>query len=137
MLMSNGHQIYIGVNKSKVFEHIWHDKNGTQLRAIAYSTAPLSNESGSRQYDLFINGKSFFTLPKVYEIGLRGASDYAGRVPGVIGNYDRAPSSAERRPVSYTESGRGLVAPKSAEEVRHLFIYNLVCNIKEDVRMNY
>lgn len=116
MLMSNGHQIYIGVNKSKGFEHIWHDKNGTQLKAVAHSTAPLSNEHGSRQYDLYINGKSFFTLPKVYEIGLRGSTDYAGRVPGVIGNYDRAPSNAERRPVSYSESGRGLVAPKSAEE---------------------
>lgn len=88
LLMSNNQQIYIGTNKSKMFEYTWYDKNGTNLRIVAHSAQPMVGVSGCRQYDLFVDGKSFFTLPKVYEIGLRG-SVQEGRVPGVITNNDR------------------------------------------------
>jgi hypothetical protein len=86
--MSNNQQIYIGANKSKMFDYVWYDKNGTNLRIVAHSSQPMSGASGCRQYDLFIDGKSFFTLPKVYEVGLKG-SFQDGRVPGVITKADR------------------------------------------------
>lgn len=89
LLMSNNQQIYIGSNKSKMFEYVWYDKNGTNLRIIAHSSQPMSGASGCRQYDLFIDGKSFFTLPKVYEVGLKSSSVQDGRVPGIITKADR------------------------------------------------
>jgi len=115
MLMSNGQQIYVGIVKGKIFEHMWTDtRSGTHMRIVAYSTAPSYNTPGTRQYDLFIDGKSFFALPKVYEIGLRGTA--ANRIPGVITDSDRKVLSNERAVVSYSESGRDLVAPASAKE---------------------
>jgi hypothetical protein len=72
-----------------MFEYVWYDKNGTNLRIIAHSSQPMSGASGCRQYDLFIDGKSFFTLPKVYEVGLKSSSVQDGRVPGIITKADR------------------------------------------------
>ena len=88
LIMSNNQQVYIGTNKSKLFEYVWYDKNGTNLRIIAHSSQPMNGISGSRQYDLFIDGKSFFNLPKVYEVGLKG-SVQDGRIPGIMTNADR------------------------------------------------
>ena len=119
MLMSNGQQIYIGINKSKIFEYTWQNKNGSHLRIIAHSIQQMSNVSGFRQYDLFIDGKSFFAMPKIYEIGLRGSTSER-RKPGLISDAERARlalDSPTRRSLVYSESGRQLAAPNSAEEV--------------------
>ena len=119
MIMSNGKQLHVSMSKSKAIEHTWYDKNGTALRLIAHSNQPMSNVSGVRQYELLINGKSFFNLPKVYEIGLKGSSAQDRRTPGVISDYERQSGhdSATRRPANYTESGRNLVAPSSSSQV--------------------
>jgi hypothetical protein len=119
MIMSNGYQIHVSLNKSKLFEHSWFDKNGTSLRLVANSTQPLSNVSGVRQYDLFINGKTFFQLPKVYEIGLQGSAQDQRR-PGVLTHQDRArleQESPSRISQSYSGSGRQLVAQTSQSQV--------------------
>jgi hypothetical protein len=64
MIMSNGKQLYVGVNKAtSVFEHQWIDARGTTIKLTAHTAPPMSNASSSRQYDLIINGKSFFDLP--------------------------------------------------------------------------
>jgi hypothetical protein len=76
MIMSNGKQLYVGVNKAtSVFEHQWIDARGNTIKLTAHTAPPMSNASSSRQYDLIINGKSFFDLPKSYEIGFKGPVD--------------------------------------------------------------
>lgn len=119
MIMSNGQQLHVSMSKTKAIEHTWYDKNGTSLRLIAHSTQPMSNVSGVRQYELLINGKSFFNLPKVYEIGLKGSSAQDRRTPGVVSDYEHQSGhdSATRRSVNYTASGRNLVAPSSSSQV--------------------
>ena len=124
MLMSNGQHLHVSTNKSKSFEYTWHDKNGNHLKVVAHSTQPLSNVGTVRQYDLFINGRSFFTLPKVYEVGLK-TTNTENRVPGVITSSDRQRLDAEsptRRSVTYSASGRNVVAPSTASQV------SLFCN---------
>lgn len=118
MIMSNGYQIHVSLTKSRIFEHSWFDKNGTSLRLVVHSTQPTSNVSGVRQYDLFINGKSIFLLPKVYEIGLKGSAQDR-RTPGVLSDEDRGrleQESPSRRSQSYSGSGRNLVAPSSESQ---------------------
>lgn len=119
MIVSNGQQLHVSMSKSKSLQHTWYDKNGTSLRLIAHSTQPMSNVSGVRQYELLINGKSFFNLPKVYEIGLKGSSAQDRRTPGVISDYEhqRGQDSATRTPLSYSGSGRNLVPPSSSSQV--------------------
>jgi len=125
--MSNGQQLYSGTNKARIFEYSWNNKNGSQLRIVVHSTLPMSNTQGVRQYDLFINGKSFFTMPKVYEIGLKGSASAAdARIPGVISDSQRGlleQSSPSRTPMDYSGSGRAMVAPASAQEVRTCIIH--------------
>jgi len=42
------------------------------LKVIANASPPLNVGPGFRQYDFFIDGRSFFSLPKVFRLGLRG-----------------------------------------------------------------
>ena len=100
--------------KQNFFEHQWTDLRGNLVKLVAHATAPVSSNLGTRQYDLFINGKSFFTLPKTYEIGLTGVAD--SRIPGVI-SRDPPENDRYKRPVpTYSDSGRHLM-PHSQEEV--------------------
>lgn len=116
MIMSNGKQIFIGVNKSSVFEHQWTDSRGNMIKLVAHAGTPVANAVGSRQYDLFINGKSYFTLPKTYEIGLRGPAQET-RTPGVITAQDHAVVAPPKRHLpSYSPSGRTILQPRSQEE---------------------
>jgi hypothetical protein len=116
MIMSNGKQLYVGVNKASIFEQQWIDTRGNTIKLTAHAAPPISNASSSRQYDLIINGKSFFDLPKSYEIGLKGPADV--RTPGIITATNQMMVQAPQRvaPV-YSESGRNMV-PQSQEEVR-------------------
>lgn len=62
--------------------HSWHDKDGHHLKVIAHSLSTSlkqTQDSEWRQYDLFIDGISYFKAPKIYEIGVFSkskASDY-------------------------------------------------------------
>jgi len=136
MIMSNGYQIHVSLNKSKIFEHSWFDKNGTSLRLVANSAPTLSNVSGVRQYDLFINGKTFFQLPKVYEIGLQGSAQDQRR-PGVLTDQDRArleQESPSRISQSYSGSGRQLVAQTSQSQERNDMKKAIELSLKESRR---
>ena len=69
--------------------------------------------------DTAINGKTFFQLPKVYEIGLQGSAQDQRR-PGVVTDQDRArleQESPSRISQSYSGSGRQLVAQTSQSQV--------------------
>eukprot|EP00551_Chaetoceros_affinis_P017526 CAMPEP_0203691026 /NCGR_PEP_ID=MMETSP0091-20130426/3357_1 /ASSEMBLY_ACC=CAM_ASM_001089 /TAXON_ID=426623 /ORGANISM="Chaetoceros affinis, Strain CCMP159" /LENGTH=403 /DNA_ID=CAMNT_0050561379 /DNA_START=72 /DNA_END=1283 /DNA_ORIENTATION=+ len=117
MIMSNGKQLFIGMNKSNTIENQWIDTRGNDIRLIAHMTPPVNSPLGSRQYELLINGKSFFSLPKSYEIGLKGPSDT--RVPGnitTVSHHNASIQSPQRHPITYSDSGRTLRAPRSQEE---------------------
>jgi hypothetical protein len=83
MLMSNGRQLLVDVSKGKMFEHTWINHRGNTLRLVVYSSQPMISHMGNRQYDLFIDGVSFFVLPKLYEVGLKG-SVADNRIPGQV-----------------------------------------------------
>lgn len=118
MIMSNGKQIYAGMQKSSIFEYLWTDERGNTIKLVAQAVP--SSSLGVRQYDLEINGKSFFTLPKAYEIGLK-VQDH--RIPGVITRKE-TPSitTSNRQYVNYSVSGRNLV-PNPEEQVSLVYFY--------------
>mmetsp|Transcript_10782 Transcript_10782/g.21868 ORF Transcript_10782/g.21868 Transcript_10782/m.21868 type:complete len:204 (-) Transcript_10782:1336-1947(-) len=47
-------------------------KGNHVLKVVAYATPPINAPPGFRQYDFFVDGRSFFSFPKVYRLGLRG-----------------------------------------------------------------
>ena len=53
-------------------------KGNHVLKVIAYATPPMNAGPGFRQYDFYVDGKSFFAFPKVYRLGLRGGAGGGG-----------------------------------------------------------
>ena len=53
---------------------------------VAHAAPPISATPGFRQYDLYIDGQSFFTMPKAYELGIRGPVASHARTPGSMGH---------------------------------------------------
>lgn len=68
--------------------------HSTRWKVVAHASPPITATPGFRQYDLFIDGQSFFTMPKAYELGIRGQIPSHARVPGSYGGYDNAQARA-------------------------------------------
>lgn len=43
------------------------------LKVVAHAATPMNAHPAFRQYDFFVDGMSFFSMPKVYRLGLTGA----------------------------------------------------------------
>jgi len=69
-IMADNQEIHTSVIRSGALEHSWVMTNNHVVKIIAHSTA--SNQSTGRQYDLLVDGMSFFNVPKVFELGLKG-----------------------------------------------------------------
>lgn len=69
-IMADNQEIHTSVIRSGALEHSWVMSNNHVVKIIAHSTA--SNQSTGRQYDLLVDGISFFNVPKVFELGLKG-----------------------------------------------------------------
>ena len=99
-IMMDGREVHYSTNRTNVLEHSWTSRGNHIVKVLCHATLPLSAAPGFRQYDLFIDGQSFFTMPKMYELGLRSGSR-DNRVSG--------PRSALPPPAA-------VKAPRSAQE---------------------
>jgi len=119
VIMANSRQIYCNTVKSSVFEYSWVTEKNHAIRLCVYSTAP---GNGERQYELSVDGISFYKMPKIFEVGLKGTLDH--RVPGVITDIDRSKliENANNRSggFEYSGSGRSLVPVNKQEEQEEL-----------------
>lgn len=95
------------------------------LKVVAHATAPMSVDPGFRQYDFFVDGRSFFTFPKVYRLGLTGGRTLSPNADGGVVTNGRMAESSERR-------SRGdiaaIEAPHNPDEVS----FFLLCSVKLD-----
>lgn len=90
------------------------------LKVVAHASPPLNVPPGFRQYDLFIDGQTFFSMPKVFELGIRGGPTS----PTVGPRYAGAPDYAAPPAIGYNNysSSRGVggyasaAAPRSASQ---------------------
>jgi len=101
-IMADNQEIHTSVMRSGTFEYSWEINSGGEgheVKIICQSTTGnvgANNSIGIRQYDLFVDGASYFSMPKVFELGIKGTSGGGGG-----GGY--APQS--RR--AYPEQDRG------------------------------
>ena len=90
------------------------------LKVVAHATAPMSVDPGFRQYDFFVDGRSFFTFPKVYRLGLTGGRTLSPNTADVGVTNGRMAESSERR-------SRGdiaaIEAPHNPDEVSFSFFF--------------
>ena len=78
----DGQEVHYSSSRSGVLDFSWTMRGNHILKLVAHANPPLSATPGFRQYDFFIDGQSFFQLPKVYELGVRGAPQGQSRIPG-------------------------------------------------------
>jgi hypothetical protein len=136
----DGKEVHYSASRGGLLDFSWSVRGNHVLKVVAHASPPLTATPGFRQYDLFIDGQTFFSMPKVYELGIRGgptspsaagaryagAPDYAmgGGGGGGYNNYDlpRGGSayagSTAPRSVSQEEADLKRAIAESLEESR-------------------
>jgi hypothetical protein len=143
LLLADGHEVHYSMVRSQTFEFSWTMKGNHVLKVVAHAAPPAQRIPGFRQYDFFVDGKSFFTMPKVYRLGMvpeTNNTNYPSRTAGGTTSNDPLPA-AHRSPTynNYTLAERdraavvttpivALETPHNAEEVR-LIVLVLVFKI--------
>lgn len=73
LILADGQEVHYSNSRSAVIDFSWTMRGNHVLKVVAHATAPMSAEPGFRQYDFFVDGRSFFSFPKVYRLGLTGS----------------------------------------------------------------
>ncbi|GAX10578.1 hypothetical protein FisN_14Lh078 [Fistulifera solaris] len=73
-IMYDGKEIHYSATRTSVIDHSWSGKGNHVMKVVCHAAPPMSANPGFRQYDMFIDGQSFFSMPKVYELGIKGGA---------------------------------------------------------------
>ncbi|CAB9530404.1 expressed unknown protein [Seminavis robusta] len=67
----DGKEVHFSLGKrgETKFEATWPMDGGHILKIVAHATPPLRSSPGFKQFDLLLDGMSFFDMPSVYELG--------------------------------------------------------------------
>lgn len=68
----DGREVHYSATRTSVIDHSWSSKGNHVIKVICHAAAPMSATPGFRQYEMTVDGQSFFVMPKVYELGIRG-----------------------------------------------------------------
>jgi hypothetical protein len=92
-ILMDGREVHYSANRVGLLDFSWTMVGNHVLKTVCHAAPPLSPTPGFRQYDFFIDGQSFFSMPKVFELGVKGASADDNRIPGHHpGNFSAAVS---------------------------------------------
>jgi hypothetical protein len=84
LVTADGQEVHFSYGKrtDTKFETSWTMSGGHTLKVIAHATPSLIQTPGFRQFDLLLDGCSFFDMPKIYQLGTPKANKLAmARVP--------------------------------------------------------
>ena len=105
----------VGNRTEGKFETCWNIQGGHIMKLIAYAAPPLFPTPGFRQFDLFLDGCSFFRMPRIYELGKSKSSSSSALVPSQPSPYYYEPSTRslpeEDRRVRFAEPAPPALAP--------------------------
>jgi len=73
LVLADGQEVHYSNNRSHLFDFSWTMRGNHVLKVIAHANPPANASQTFRQYDFFVDGMSFFNMPKVYRLGLIGA----------------------------------------------------------------
>lgn len=113
----DGREVHFSTNRIGLLDFSWTMKGNHVLKIVCHAAPPVQATPGFRQYDMFIDGQSFFNMPKVFELGVKGASADDNRIPGVPGGYSGAamvsPRSVFSEAAGYHNSYNGPIAGRA------------------------
>ncbi|KAL7567764.1 hypothetical protein ACA910_000519 [Epithemia clementina (nom. ined.)] len=108
-IMMDGKEVHYSTNRTNVLEHSWTSRGNHIVKVLCHATPPMTATPGFRQYDLFVDGQSFFTMPKMYELGLRsGSRDHRGGGGGIGTRSAYPPPGSVKAPKSEEEEQEDL-----------------------------
>ncbi|GKY96022.1 hypothetical protein MPSEU_000562700 [Mayamaea pseudoterrestris] len=113
-ILMDGKEITYNSSRTGVLDHSWATRGNHVVKVICHAAAPMTPTPGFRQYDLFIDGQSFFNFPKVYELGLRGMATTSPRAGA--GSYAGGGGGGSPRAYSYEPEGPPISGPRTPEE---------------------
>jgi hypothetical protein len=83
----DGREIHYSTNRASILDFSWSTQGNHVIKVICHAAPPLQASPGFRQYDLMIDGQSFFTMPKMFQLGVRGGGgNIPNHIPGGYGN---------------------------------------------------
>lgn len=87
LVLMDGKEVHFSMGKPTAgkFQTSWTMRGNHVLKIVAYAAPPVRNRPGFRQFELFLDGMSYFTFPRIYELGtkaggahVRGMVQYEG-----------------------------------------------------------
>jgi hypothetical protein len=115
-IIMDGREVHFSNTRTSLMDHTWSGKGNHVMKVLCHASAPMSANPGFRQYDFFIDGQSFFRMPKVYELGVRPGSSASPRGGGYDGGYGPPPprAPAVRSPSTLSQEDAELQAAINA-----------------------
>jgi len=78
-VLADGQEVHYSNSRSQIFDFSWTMRGNHVLKVVAHGTTPMNAHPNFRQYEFFVDGMSFFAMPKVYRLGLTGAEPVQDR----------------------------------------------------------
>ena len=69
-MLADGQEVHYSNSRSQIFDFSWTMRGNHVLKVVAHASSPVNVHPNFRQYDFFVDGMSFFNMPKVYRLGL-------------------------------------------------------------------
>uniref|UniRef100_A0A7S2RZE9 Uncharacterized protein n=1 Tax=Eucampia antarctica TaxID=49252 RepID=A0A7S2RZE9_9STRA len=70
LVLADGQEVHYSNSRSNVLEFSWTMRGNHVMKIICHASPPINVQPGFRQYDFYVDGQSFFSMPKVYRLGL-------------------------------------------------------------------
>ena len=83
LVLMDGKEVHFSMGKPTAgkFQTSWTMRGNHVLKIVAYAAPPVRNRPGFRQFELFLDGLSYFTFPRIYELGTKaGGAHVRGMV---------------------------------------------------------
>lgn len=143
LVLADGQEVHYSNNRNHVFDFSWTMRGNHVLKVVAHASAPSNAAPGFRQYDFFVDGMSFFNMPKVYRLGLSGSAPInepseslalatSTRRSGNYSNYSVGGGTGERPSMPpQTESIAAIEAPNNRDEEQAYLAEAIKNSLKE------
>ena len=104
LVLMDGKEVHFSMGKPTAgkFQTSWTMRGNHVLKIVAYAAPPVRNRPGFRQFELFLDGMSYFTFPRIYELGtkaggahVRGMVQYEGGAGAKAGGEGGVRSSQQ------------------------------------------
>ena len=95
LVLMDGKEVHFSMGKptSGKFQTSWTMRGNHVLKIVAYAAPPVRNRPGFKQFELFLDGMSFFTFPKIYELGIKAGGSHAKGMVQYEGSGARSSSA--------------------------------------------